>query len=122
MEKGACKSNKIPGASFKIASFSKVASGSEESLTQSIYLKGCISVAIDASPTTFQFYNDGIYNDPKCSSFRLNHGVLACGYGTDLNTTTDYYIIKNSWGSIIKILIHFFVFIKIFFYSRNKLG
>lgn len=55
-------------------------------------------MGIDASQTSFQFYESGVYNEPNCSSFRLNHGVLACGFDTDPETELDYYIIKNSWG------------------------
>ena len=43
-------------------------------------------------------YQSGIYDDPECG-FKLDHGVLVIGYGTDNDLNMDYWIIKNSWGS-----------------------
>ena len=45
-------------------------------------------------------YASGIYAEPECSVYDLNHGVAIVGYGyeTGQNATQDYYIIKNSFG------------------------
>lgn len=59
---------------------------------------GPVVVAIDAFPSTFQFYSKGIYNDPTCDQNKLNHAVLVVGYGRDYWRRKDYWIIKNSWS------------------------
>ena len=73
-----------------------VPQGDEEALTHAVATVGPISVAIDASKTTFHYYKEGVYSDPLCSSSALDHGVLVVGYGTQ--DEKDYYIVKNSWG------------------------
>ncbi|XP_052786971.1 procathepsin L-like [Mya arenaria] len=69
---------------------------SESNLQKAVAMEGPISVAIDAGHRSFQLYKRGVYKEPECSSVRLDHGVLAVGYGTD--GSSDYWLVKNSWG------------------------
>lgn len=50
--------------------------------------------------TSFQRYSQGIYQDDECkegSIENVNHAVTIIGYGTE--NGTDYWLIKNSWGT-----------------------
>jgi len=79
-----------------ISSYVDVKSGDENSLLNAIQF-GPVSVAIEADQYQFQSYKSGVL-DFDCGT-DLDHGVLLVGYGTDSSTGTDYWLVKNSWGT-----------------------
>ncbi|CAF5125128.1 unnamed protein product, partial [Rotaria sp. Silwood1] len=79
-----------------LTGYTRIQKHNETDLQAAIATVGPIAVSIDASQGSFQFYSSGVYDEPNCSTKRLDHAVLAIGYGT-LNSK-DYYIVKNSWG------------------------
>lgn len=73
--------------------------GNEQALLSALAMQP-ISVAIEGSQFVFQFYKSGVLIDDSCGkSGAIDHGVLAVGYGTDLDTQEPYFLVKNSWGA-----------------------
>ena len=91
---GSCKFDESKRV-IKIEDYAEINEGDEENLTDKIATEGPISVCIDAS--SIMFYSSGVFFDPNCSTTRLNHCMLAVGYGSQ--SDANYYIVKNSWGS-----------------------
>jgi cathepsin L len=92
---GTCRYNKQHSGG-ELVSYTNVPSGNEGALLHAVATQPT-SVAIDASHSSFQFYKGGVYDEPACSSTRLDHGVLAVGWG--VRDGKDYWLVKNSWGA-----------------------
>ncbi|XP_037085227.1 procathepsin L-like [Pollicipes pollicipes] len=91
-----CRFNKADVGATDVG-YMDVPAGDEDALKEAVAVHGPVSIAIDASQSSFQFYHNGIYDDPNCSSTQLDHGVLAVGYGTD-DQGRDFWLVKNSWS------------------------
>lgn len=74
-------------------------SSDETVIAQQLAATAPLSVALDAGK--LQFYHHGILSGNLCSKTELDHAVLMVGFGTekDLLKTTDYWLVRNSWGA-----------------------
>lgn len=61
--------------------------------------KRVVSIAIQADSRSFQLYSSGVYDDPKCYTGQLDHGVSLVGYGHDTTSGKDFYLLRNSWST-----------------------
>ncbi|KAG5020743.1 hypothetical protein AAZX31_06G256400 [Glycine max] len=91
---GTCNTTIAASPVAQIKGYEIVPSYSEEALQKAVANQP-VSVSIHATNATFMFYSSGIYNG-ECGT-DLDHGVTAVGYGTE--NGTDYWIVKNSWGT-----------------------
>jgi len=92
---GECRTScsTVPGS--QVTTFVDVAP-SQESAFLSALTKQPVAVAIEADQRDFQLYKTGVFTG-ACGT-KLDHGVLAVGYGTDDDSGIDYYLVKNSWS------------------------
>ncbi|OHS97642.1 Clan CA, family C1, cathepsin L-like cysteine peptidase [Tritrichomonas foetus] len=91
---GSCRFDKSKGI-VQIKSYAHGKEGDEDYL-KTLSSQGVCDVAINAGSYSFQLYTSGIYDEPSCSSYLLNHAVGLVGYGTE--NGVDYWIVRNSWG------------------------
>ena len=94
-EDGKCEFNPA-NVGATLTSYTDVKSKSTDDLKDAVGTVGPISVAMDASHLSFQLYHSGVYSPWLCSETKLDHGVLAVGYGNE--DGKDYWLVKNSWG------------------------
>jgi len=77
----------------KLTKFTDVPAGNCGSL-QTAGSSQPVSIAVDAEQ--WQFYSSGIFNNCGTS---LDHGVLLAGFNLSGAKNTQYWKVKNSWGS-----------------------
>lgn len=75
--------------------------GDEVELLHAIFEHGPVSVAFQVVDG-FKEYSSGVYHSTVCNNTvdDVNHAVLAVGFGHDVLTGTDYWIVKNSWSAL----------------------
>lgn len=91
-----CRYNST-GMAAQCKGFVEIPQGNEHALAVALFKVGPVSVGIDATQSTFQFYQRGVYYDPNCNKDDINHAVLAVGYGVSTKGK-KYWIVKNSWS------------------------
>jgi len=71
----------------------------ENGILTAVGTTGPVSICYEVTGD-FQSYTSGVYQSDDCSSDpqSVNHAVLVVGYDTT-SDGTDYWIIKNSWGT-----------------------
>jgi len=93
---GTCSKSMEEGGSVSVTAYHDVTADRSGAALKAAVAKQPVSVAIEADKMAFQGYTGGVITGSACGT-RLDHGVLAVGYGTE--DGEDYFLVKNSWGS-----------------------
>ncbi|KAK9721045.1 Cathepsin propeptide inhibitor domain (I29) [Popillia japonica] len=82
-----------------VTGYVDIPEGDEKALEAAVAALGPVSVGIDASQMTFQFYSQGVYYDEDCKNEAksVNHAVLVVGFGREPDGQ-KYWLVKNSYG------------------------
>ncbi|KAK8353569.1 hypothetical protein V6Z12_A05G167100 [Gossypium hirsutum] len=91
---GACRKKEANPAAT-ITGYEDVPPNNEKALLQAVANQP-VSVAIEGSGWSFQFYKSGVFSG-ECDTY-LDHAVTLVGYGTN-SDGTKYWLAKNSWGT-----------------------
>jgi C1A family cysteine protease len=92
-KKEKCEYEKTKGKG-KVKAFKDVKKDETGKQLMAALKHGPVSVAIEADQFVFQGYHEGIIS--KGCGNKLDHGVLAVGYGGE--GESEYILVKNSWG------------------------
>lgn len=93
-ETGTCQTSCTLVKNSGISTFIDVIPSSDEEMMKALSLNP-VSIAIEADQREFQLYKSGVFTG-NCGT-KLDHGVLAVGYG--YLEGEDFYLVKNSWST-----------------------
>jgi C1A family cysteine protease len=96
LKEGTCQKSCQLVSGSAVSSHVDVKANSDTAMMSALAL-GPVSIAIEADQREFQLYKSGVFTG-SCGT-NLDHGVLLVGYGSDSASKSDYYIMKNSWGT-----------------------
>ncbi|CAH0717525.1 unnamed protein product, partial [Brenthis ino] len=90
-----CAEDKVP-AITRISAHVNVTINSVPALKVAIRRHAPSVVLVDGKAKSFVFYKKGVLYDDRCAKNKLNHAVLAVGWGE--RKGEPHFILKNSWS------------------------
>ncbi|XP_039987828.1 pro-cathepsin H [Xiphias gladius] len=94
---GTCKYKPGLAAAF-VKDVVNITAYDEMGMVDAVATRNPVSFAFEVT-SDFMHYHQGVYTSTRChnTTDKVNHAVLAVGYGED--NGTPYWIVKNSWSS-----------------------
>lgn len=93
-KEGDCKKSCSTVSGSEVQKYVDVEPSNEDAFLQALS-KTPLAIAIEADQREFQLYKSGVFTG-TCGT-KLDHGVLAVGYGS--KDSQDYILVKNSWST-----------------------
>jgi len=93
---GSCAYDKDSATAVDVSTYTNVTKNNVSQMKTAVAQQP-VSVSIEADKRVFQQYTSGIFDSSECGT-KLDHAVLVVGYGSE--NGTDYWIMKNSWGTV----------------------
>ncbi|XP_034477502.1 ervatamin-B [Drosophila innubila] len=96
---GMCTPPALPSGGVKLATYSKIRDGDDESVKR--FVSNSIPVIVEYNPATFGFmhYSSGVYVPPARARAASSQFLVVVGYGHDAATKLDYWLCLNSFGT-----------------------
>ena len=95
--KQVCNFSESIASAVSVQTFVQVEQNSASGMKAALEYKP-LAVSIEADMDVFRTYSSGVLESISCGT-KLDHAVLAVGYGKDEETGLDYWLIKNSWNT-----------------------
>jgi len=95
---GSCAYKADSATAVDVSTYTNVTKNNVEQMKAGLNLQP-LAVSIEADQMVFQSYKSGVLNSADCGT-KIDHAVLAVGYGTDADSGLDYWLVKNSWATV----------------------
>merc|ERR1719198_1872795 len=93
---GTCNYSSSDNTGVYATGYTWVTAGDPDAMKAALANNYTLSVSIQANQFAFQSYSSGIFTNTRCGT-NLDHATAVVGWGQE--GSTEYWIMRNSWGT-----------------------